>query len=155
MAHRGLVAGMFDELGMGEVIDQTTHQHPETRDLTAGEAAKAMVRNGLGCIDQALFLVPRFFHPKPTSRLISPRIRPEQLNDDPLGRALNTLYIYSVTQLYSLMIAHAAARLALAPAWPMSSAPAFMSMGATTVMKHPRHRACTSPGGTGGIIGRT
>jgi transposase len=90
--HLGLVAGMFDELGLGDVIDQATQQHPEMRDLTVGEAVKAMVLNGLGFINQALYLVPRFFQNKPTSRLISPRVAPEQLNDDALGRALDTLY---------------------------------------------------------------
>jgi transposase len=92
--HFGLVAGMFDELGIGDVIDQVTHQNPELRDLTVGEAVKAMVLNGLGFINQALYLVPRFFQNKPTSRLVSPRIAPEQLNDDALGRALETLYAY-------------------------------------------------------------
>jgi transposase len=58
--HLGLVAGMFDALGLGDVIDQATQQNPEMRDLTAGEAVKAMVLNGLGCINQALYLVPRF-----------------------------------------------------------------------------------------------
>ena len=95
--HLGLVAGMFDELGIGEVIDQATHQNPELRDLTVGEAVKAMVLNGLGFINQALYLVPRFFQNKPTYRLVSPRMAPEQLNDDALGRALETLYAYGVT----------------------------------------------------------
>ena len=27
--HLGLVAGMFDELAIGEVIDRATQQHPE------------------------------------------------------------------------------------------------------------------------------
>jgi hypothetical protein len=67
-----------------------------------GEAVKAMGLNGLGFVDQALYLVPRFFQNKPTSRLISPRIAPAQLNDDALGRALDTLYAYGVTELYSL-----------------------------------------------------
>ena len=38
MDHLGLVAGMFDELGMGPVIDQTTQQNPETRMVTVGHA---------------------------------------------------------------------------------------------------------------------
>jgi transposase len=113
--HLGLVAGMFDELGMGEIIDQVTQQNPETRDLTVGEAVKAMVLNGLGFINQALYLVPRFFHNKPTYQLISPRVTPQQLNDDALGRALDTLYTYGVTELYSLLAATAAERLGLAP----------------------------------------
>jgi transposase len=113
--HLGLVAGMFDELGIGDVIDHATHQNPEMRDLTVGEAIKAMVLNGLGFINQALYLVPRFFQNKPTYRLISPRVAPEQLNDDALGRALDTLYAYGVTELYSLVAATAAMRLGLRP----------------------------------------
>jgi transposase len=113
--HLGLVAGMFDELGIGEVVDNATQQNPEMRDLTVGEAVKAMVLNGLGFINQALYLVPRFFHNKPTYRLISPRVAPEQLNDDALGRALDTLYDYGVTELYSLIATTAATRLGLAP----------------------------------------
>ena len=89
--HLGLVAGMFDALGLGDVIDQATHQHPELRDLTVGEAVKAMVLKGLGCSNHALDLVPRFFQHKPTYRLVSPRMAPAQLNDDALGRALETL----------------------------------------------------------------
>jgi transposase len=113
--HLGLVAGMFDALGIGDVIDQATQQHPELRDLTVGEAVNAMMLNGLGCINQALDLVPRFFQHKPTSRLMSPRMAPGQLNDDALGRALETLYASGVTELYSLMAATAAERLGLAP----------------------------------------
>jgi transposase len=113
--HLGLVAGMFDELGIGDVLDQATQQNPEMRDLTVGEAVKAMVLNGLGFINQALYLVPRFFQNKPTSRLISPRVAPKQLNDDALGRALDTLYAYGVTELYSLIAATAVQHLGLAP----------------------------------------
>jgi transposase len=64
--HRGLVAGMFDELAIGDVLDQAPHQNPELRDLTVGEAVNAMVLNGLGFINQALYRVPRFFQNKPT-----------------------------------------------------------------------------------------
>src|SRR5712692_3050182 len=113
--HLGLVAGMFDELGIGDVIDRATQQNPEMRDLTAGEAVKAMVLNGLGFINQALYLVPRFFQQKPTARLIAPRVTPAQLNDDALGRALDTLYDSGVTALYSLIAATAAQRLGLRP----------------------------------------
>ena len=115
--HLGLVAGMFDELGMSEVVDKATQQNPEMRDLTVGEAVKAMVLNGLGFVNHALYLVPRCFQNKPTSRLIAPRVAPAQLNDDALGRALDTLYAYGVTALYSLIAATAAKRLSLASAF--------------------------------------
>jgi Domain of unknown function (DUF4277) len=45
--HLGLVAGIFDDLGIGEVLDQATQQAPEMRDLTVGEAVKSIVLNGL------------------------------------------------------------------------------------------------------------
>jgi transposase len=113
--HLGLVAGMFDELGIGDVLDHATHQNPARRDLTVGEAVKAMVLNGLGFMNHALYLVPRFFQNKPTSRLIAPHVTPAQLNDDALGRTLDTLYASGVTELYSLIAATAAKRLGLAP----------------------------------------
>ncbi len=47
---------MFAELGLGDVIDQATHHNPEMRDLTVGEAVKAMVLNGLEFINQARFI---------------------------------------------------------------------------------------------------
>jgi transposase len=42
-------------------------------------------------------------------------VAPEQLNDDALGRTLDTLYTYGVTDLYSLIAAGAAQRLGLTP----------------------------------------
>jgi transposase len=113
--HLGLVAGMFDELGIGDVIDQATQQNPEMRRVTVGNAVKAMILNGLGFVNQQLYLVPMFFHNKPTHRLLAPEIDANHLNDDALGRALDTLYAYGVTELYSLIAATAARRLGLTP----------------------------------------
>jgi transposase len=113
--HLGLVAAMFDELGIGEVIDRVTRHQPETRIVTTGDAVKAMVLNGLGFVNHQLYLVPRFFQDKPLSRLLAPvLIEAHQLNDDTLGRALDTLYADDVTALYSLIAATAAERLGLA-----------------------------------------
>ena len=113
--HLGLVAGMFEELGITEVIDRATQQDPEMRMVTAGHAVKAMVLNGLGFLNQQLYLVPHFFQNKPLSRLIAPGIQASHLNDDTLGRALDTLYAFGVPALYSLMAATAATRLGLTP----------------------------------------
>jgi transposase len=113
--HLGLVAGMFEELRIGNVIDHATQQSPETRFVTVGSAVKAMVLNGLGFVNQQLYLVPMFFQHKPTQRLVAPGIEATHLNDDALGRALDTLYAYGVTALYSLIAATAAERLGLAP----------------------------------------
>jgi transposase len=83
--------------------------------VTTGHAVKAMVLNGLGFINQQRYLVPHFFQNKPISRLIAPGIQASHLNDDTLGRALDTLYAVGVTELYSLIAATAAKRLGLTP----------------------------------------
>ena len=111
--HLGLVAGMFDELGIGEVIDQTIVQDLAKRTVSLGQAVKAMVLNGLGFVNQQLYLVPRFFHHKPLERLVGPKIQAEHLNDDVLGRTLDALYAAGVTSLYSVIAAQAAQRLDL------------------------------------------
>ena len=109
--HLGLVAGMFEELGMTEVIDHATQQDPEMRIVTAGHAVKAMVLNGLGFLNHQRYLVPHFFQHKPLARLMAPGMQASHLNDDTLGRALDTLYEAGLTALYSLIAATAATRL--------------------------------------------
>jgi len=113
--HLGLVAGMFEELGITEVIDRATQQNPERRIVTAGHAVKAMVLNGLGFLNQQRYLVPHFFQNKPLSRLIAPGIQASHLNDNTLGRTLDTLYEAGLTALSSLIAATAATRLGLTP----------------------------------------
>jgi transposase len=104
---------MFEELDITEVIDTATQQDPGMRIVTAGHAVKAMVLNALGFINHQLYLVPHFFQNKPIARLIAPGIQASHLNDDTLGRTLDTLYETGVTALYSLIAATAARRLGL------------------------------------------
>ena len=113
--HLGLVAALFDALGIGEVIDRATRHQPEPRIVTTGDPVKALVLNGLGCVNQQRYWVPRFFQDTPLSRLLAPwLIEAHQLNDDALGGALDTLYADDVTALYRLIAATAAERLGLA-----------------------------------------
>lgn len=113
LAHLGLVAGMYDELEIGTQIDHLIAQDADKRQVSLGQAVKAMVLNGLGFVNQRLYLVPYFFADKPTHRLLGPGISPEHLNDDVLGRALDQLYAYGVTSLYLVLAPHAVRRLGL------------------------------------------
>jgi Domain of unknown function (DUF4277) len=88
--HLGLVAGMYDELGIGDGRDRTTQQPPETRFVSVGHAVNAMVRNGVGCVHQPRYRVPMFLQHNPTPRLVAPGLEAKQLHDDTLGRALDT-----------------------------------------------------------------
>jgi len=68
--HLGLVAGMYDELGIGDLIDLLIIQDEDKRTVSVGQAIKAMVLNGLGFTHRALYLTPLFFRDKPVDRLI-------------------------------------------------------------------------------------
>ena len=89
--HLGLVAAMYEELGIGEVIDHAIAQDLTKRTVSLGQAVKAMVLNGLGFVNQQLYLIPTFFQNKPTERLLGPGIAAAHLNDDVLGRTLEAL----------------------------------------------------------------
>ncbi len=111
--HLGLVAGMYDELEIGSVIDQAIVQDMEKRTVSLGQAVKAMVLNGLGFVNKQLYLVPMFFQDKPVERLLGPGIQAEHVNDDVLGRSLDALYRFGVTELYALISCHACQQLQL------------------------------------------
>jgi transposase len=111
--HLGLVAAMYEELGLGAVMDHAMAQDATKRPVSLGQAVKAMVLHGLGFVHQQLYLVPRFFHHKRTARLMGPGLEAAHLHDAVLGRALEALYSAGVTPLYSLMAAQAAQRLGL------------------------------------------
>jgi hypothetical protein len=115
VAHLGLVAGMFDERGLGEVIDRATPHDPAPRLVTLGNAVKAMVLNGLGVVNQPLYRGPRFFQHKPPQRLIAPGLDATHRTADTLGRALETRYAHGVTELSALIATTAAPRLGVTP----------------------------------------
>ncbi len=113
--HLGLVSTMIDELGIVESIDNAIKQDKKERKVTIGEAVKAMLLNGLGFANRQLYLVPQFFENKPLELLIKEGIEPNNLNDSVLGRALDSLYEYGVTPLFSLISQKALENLDLVP----------------------------------------
>ena len=55
--HLGLVAGMYDELGIGALLDKIIKQDLGQRNISVGQAVKAMILNGLGFANRSLYLV--------------------------------------------------------------------------------------------------
>ncbi|MDZ7705280.1 MAG: IS1634 family transposase [Trueperaceae bacterium] len=113
--HLGLVAGMVDELGIAELIDKLIAQDRTQRQVSIGQAVKAMILNGLGFANRRLYLTPHFFQNKPTERLIAPGIQAEHLHDDTLGKALDALHRFGVSELFTLISHQAMQRLGLSP----------------------------------------
>ncbi len=61
----------------------------------------AMIFNGLGFIDDQLYMFPQFLDNKPVDRLFKGAVKAEYFNDDALGRCLDAIDEYGVTKLFS------------------------------------------------------
>ena len=88
--HLGLVVATIDKLGIVKKIDQRL---PMTKGAktTYGQRAMAMILNGLGFMDDRLYLFPKFLENKPVARLFSKNLCATDFNDDALGRFLDKL----------------------------------------------------------------
>jgi len=100
LEHLGLVAGIFDQLEIADVIDDRI---PKLRNhkLEHSEVIKAMILNALGFVGQRLYLFPEFYEKIPTERLLGAGITAADLNDDVLGRTLDAIYAYGPTELFN------------------------------------------------------
>ena len=99
--HHGLVAGIVRELGISERIDSRIVRSDPRSIVSTGTAVAAMIVNGLGFTNRRLYLVGQFFFGKPLDRLLgTDGLRPEHLNDDALGKALDRIHSYGVTRLF-------------------------------------------------------
>jgi transposase len=105
IGHLGIVAGIFDALKIGEVIDKALPKQG-SRNLPHSIIAKAMVLNGLGFTHQRLYLFPNFFMTIPTEKLLGEDISPSDLNDDVVGRTLDAIYEYGATELFNEITLH-------------------------------------------------
>jgi transposase len=111
LGHLGLVAGMCHELKIAETIDQLLP--PTEKQIAHGPAVCAMILNGLGFVNQRLYLVPEFFHNKPVEQLLGAGMTAEQLNDDTLGRTLDAIYAANPTEVYASVAANSCLLLGL------------------------------------------
>ncbi|HDN80898.1 MAG TPA: IS1634 family transposase [Chloroflexi bacterium] len=103
--HLGIVAGICDEIGLVNIIDRLVPA--PRRQVTIGQAVKAMIINALGFVSRPLYLTPEFFANKPVELLLGPGITAEMLNDDSLGRALDALFEAGLTEIFAQVASHA------------------------------------------------
>lgn len=98
--HLGLVAGMFEELGLGKVVDASLGRDGEAT-LSPGMCLKAMIVNGLGFTTRPLYLSASFFETKAVEQLLGPGIEASDITDQRLGDFLEACYDYGCTKLFS------------------------------------------------------
>jgi transposase len=60
-----------------------------------------MVLNALGFTVRALYLIPDYMKNKPVDLLLRADLKPEDINDDSLGRSLDDLYASGVTEVFA------------------------------------------------------
>jgi transposase len=105
--HSGIIAGICDEMGLVEQIDKRLGTHPQEI-ISPGQVVKATILNGLGFVSAPLYLFEKFFVGKATEHLLGEGIRPEQLNDDRLGRILDKLAESGLTETFVTVALRAA-----------------------------------------------
>ncbi len=104
--HLGLIAGIIDEIRIVELINNEIGI--DSREVvTPGVVVKAIILNGLGFVSRPLYLFPQFFEDKATEHLLEKGIEPQHLNDDKIGRGMDKLYSYGLSNIF-LIIALAA-----------------------------------------------
>jgi transposase len=97
--HLGLVAGIIDDIGIVEKINQRLG-NDKREIISAGLVVKAMILNGLGLVSSPLYMFSRFFEGKALKHLLGPSIEAQHLNDDRLGRILDELYKYGLSSIF-------------------------------------------------------
>lgn len=107
-----MVSAMCKELKIAKIIDQAIPQSSDKK-VSIGQLVVAMILNGLGFFSRALYLTSKYFADKPVERLIGKGIHADHLNDDALGRALDQIYEFGPTELYSKVAVNAVKELGL------------------------------------------
>jgi transposase len=100
--YHGITAAFVDKLKIVERIDARL---PISKNhgafITHGQRVKAMIINGLGFTQNPIYLSHHFFENKALSVLFGEGVRHEHFNDDALGRTLDAIYAYGVTELFA------------------------------------------------------
>ena len=66
-----------------------------------------MIINGLGLVSSPLYLFSRFFEGKATEHLLGEGVKAEYLNDDRLGRVLDSLSQRGLNQIFVSIVLEA------------------------------------------------
>src|SRR3990167_591038 len=94
--HLGIVAATIEKLGLIEKIDNKLPVSAQKGSKASmGQRVAAMILNGLGFIDDRLYMFPDFLANKPVERLFGNVVRAEHFNDDALRSEEHTSELQS------------------------------------------------------------
>lgn len=102
LQHLGLITAAIDKINLGNKIDvRLPLTDNKGYKVTMGQRVVAMILNGLGFMDDRLYMFPEFLEDKPVRRLFGENVEAEHFNDDALGRCLDAIHTYGETKLFS------------------------------------------------------
>ena len=96
---KGIVAGLIDEIGIVELINQKLGVDNREK-IATGQVIKALILNGLGMVSRPLYLFSQFFEDKAIEKLNRTGINSEYLNDDKIGLLMDDIYKLGLTNLF-------------------------------------------------------
>lgn len=100
--HLGLVMATINKIGLIQQIDNHLPVSAEKgAKISMGERVAAMILNGLGFIDDRLYMFSEFLGNKPVERLFRSGVKASDFTDDALGRCLDEMYNYGLSKLFS------------------------------------------------------
>jgi transposase len=129
--HLGIVAGVCKEIGLAQEIDNLVGIN-EKQIVTTGEAVTAMVINALGFVNRPLYLFPEFMRNKPTELFFREDLKPEDFNDDTMGRSLENLFENNPTKIFM--------HIALKTADKLGIGRKFLHLDTTTISVHGEYK---------------
>jgi transposase len=100
--HLGLIAGIVDDIGLVEIINERIESHAQEK-VSAGQVVKALILNCMGFLTAPLYLFHQFFEGKATEHLIGEGVQAEYLNARRIGRVLDDLYKYGISTLFMVI----------------------------------------------------
>lgn len=98
--HLGIVAGIVDEIGIVELIDELISSH-ELEKISAGQIVKAIILNCMAFITAPMYLFHQFFEGKATEHLLGEGVKAEFITPKRIGRVMDELYRYGLTKLFA------------------------------------------------------
>lgn len=90
IGHLGLIAATIQDTGLMDTVNKQISASEGS--VKHGHRVGAMILNGLGFINTALYMTPRFFYDKPLDLLLGKGITAEKLNDNYLSNSITLCY---------------------------------------------------------------
>lgn len=100
--HLGLIVATIEEVELTKKIDNLLPlEDGKGVKITMGQRVAAMILNGLGFMNDRLYMFEQFLENKPVEQFFGSNICASYFNDDALGRCLDAISEYGVTKFFT------------------------------------------------------